>query len=148
MGSQRVRHDWVYMCTWKKKVKEKVAQLCPTLCDPKDYTVHGLLQARILAWVAVHFSRGIFPTQGWNPGLLNCRRILYQLSHTRAHTQGLNHMQIFPLCLLRVTHGNSERDSQRTTLSWHLVSLDSKIALEFIVNSKSYIGWLLLLFSR
>ena len=29
----------------------KVAQLCPTLCDPMDYTVHEILQARILEWV-------------------------------------------------------------------------------------------------
>ena len=29
----------------------KVAQLCPTLCDPVDYIVHGILQARILEWV-------------------------------------------------------------------------------------------------
>ena len=36
----------------------KVAQLCPTLCDPMDYTVHGILQARILEWVAVPFFRG------------------------------------------------------------------------------------------
>ena len=36
------------------KVKVKVTQLCPTLCDPMDYnTVHGILQARILEWVAV-----------------------------------------------------------------------------------------------
>ena len=36
----------------------KVAQSCPTLCDPMGYTVHGILQARILEWVAFHFSRG------------------------------------------------------------------------------------------
>ena len=36
----------------------KVAQSCPTLCDPMDYTVHGILQARILEWVAFPFSRG------------------------------------------------------------------------------------------
>ena len=36
----------------------EVAQLCPTLCDPMDYTVHGILQARILEWVAILFSRG------------------------------------------------------------------------------------------
>ena len=47
----------------------------------------GVLQARILKWVAVLFSRGcsllqgIFPTQGWNPSLPHCRHILYQLSH-------------------------------------------------------------------
>ena len=37
--------------------KVKAAQLCPTLCDPMDYTVHGIFQARIL-WVAFPFSRG------------------------------------------------------------------------------------------
>ena len=52
-----------------------------TLCDPMDYTVHGNLKARILEWVAFPLSRGIFPTQGSNPGLLHCRQILYQLSH-------------------------------------------------------------------
>ena len=39
-------------------VKVKVAQSCPTLCDPIDYTVHAILQARILEWVAFPFSRG------------------------------------------------------------------------------------------
>ena len=39
------------------------AQLCPTLCNPTDYSppgssVHGILQARILDWVAISFSRG------------------------------------------------------------------------------------------
>ena len=38
----------------------KVAQSCPTLCDPIDYRVHGILQARILEWVAFPFSRGYF----------------------------------------------------------------------------------------
>ena len=36
----------------------KVAQSCPTLCDPMVYTVYGILQARILEWVAFPFSRG------------------------------------------------------------------------------------------
>ena len=39
------------------EVKVKVIQSCPTLCDPMDYTVHGILQARILEWVAFPFSR-------------------------------------------------------------------------------------------
>ena len=39
-------------------VKVKVAQLCLTLCDPMDYTARGILQARILDWVAIPFSRG------------------------------------------------------------------------------------------
>jgi len=35
----------------------KVAQSWPTLCDPMDCTVHGILQAGILEWVAISFSR-------------------------------------------------------------------------------------------
>ena len=41
-----------------KEVKVKVTQSCLTLCDPMNYTVHGILQARILEWVAFPFSRG------------------------------------------------------------------------------------------
>ena len=39
-------------------MKVKVTQSCPTLCVPVDYTAHGILQARILGWVAFPFSRG------------------------------------------------------------------------------------------
>ena len=51
------------------------AQSCPTLCYPMDCSspgsfVHGISQARILEWVAVPSSRGIFPTQGSNLSLL------------------------------------------------------------------------------
>ena len=42
--------------TWNMKVK--FTHSCPTLCDPMDSTVHGILQARILEWVAFSFSRG------------------------------------------------------------------------------------------
>ena len=60
--------------------KVKGAQSCPTLCDPMDCTVHEILQARVLEWVAFPFSRGS-SHQGSNPGLPHCRQILYQLSH-------------------------------------------------------------------
>ena len=51
------------------------------LCDPVDCslpgsTVHGILQARILEWVAISFSRGSSLTQGSNPSLLHYRWIL------------------------------------------------------------------------
>ena len=60
----------------------KVAQLYPTLCNPMDYTVHGILQARILEWIAFPFSRASSqPREDLNPGRLHCRWILYQLSH-------------------------------------------------------------------
>ena len=44
----------------------KVAQSCPTLCDPMDCTVHGILQARILEWVAFPFQ-GDLPNPGIEP---------------------------------------------------------------------------------
>ena len=53
------------------------------LYSPPGSSVHGILQARILEWVAMPSSRGIFPTQGSNLVLLHCRQILYHLSHQR-----------------------------------------------------------------
>ena len=41
----------------EKTVKVKVTQLCPTLCNPMEYRVHRILQARMLEWVAIPFSR-------------------------------------------------------------------------------------------
>ena len=46
-----------------RKVKVLVAQSCPTLCDPMDcsppgFSVHGILQAGILEWVAIYFASG------------------------------------------------------------------------------------------
>ena len=43
----------------------KVAQSCPTLCNPMDHTVHGILQARILESVAFPFSRGSSQLRDW-----------------------------------------------------------------------------------
>ena len=48
--------------TWYKMyyeyMKVKVIQSCQILCDHVDYTVHGILQTRILEWLAFPFSRG------------------------------------------------------------------------------------------
>ena len=50
-----------FIIAWKMKVL--ATQSCPTLHDPIDYSlpgssVHGILQARILEWVAIPFSKG------------------------------------------------------------------------------------------
>ena len=44
-------------------------------------SVRGILQARVLEWVVIPSSQGIFPTQGWNLCLLLCRWFLYPPSH-------------------------------------------------------------------
>ena len=45
-------------------------------CSPPVFSVHGILQARILEWLAIPFSRGSSP-----PGLLLCRQVLYYVIH-------------------------------------------------------------------
>ena len=58
-----------YLCIYNKLIwisacmHAQLLQLCPTLCNPMDYSppgslVHGIFQARILEWVAMPFSRG------------------------------------------------------------------------------------------
>ena len=56
------------------------------LCNPTDYSlpgssVHGILQARILEWVAISFSRGIFPSPGTKPESPACQAGSLPLSH-------------------------------------------------------------------
>jgi len=73
------------------KVKVKVTQSCPILCDP-----HGLYSP----WNSpgntgvgsLSSLQGIFPTQGSNPGLLHCRWILYQLSYQGSPTKRLGEL--------------------------------------------------------
>ena len=66
------------------------AQSCPTLCNPMNFSLpgssaHDIFQARILEWVAVPFSRGIFLTQESNPGLLHCRLIVLHCTTLETH---------------------------------------------------------------
>ena len=53
---------FIFFFIWLEWVSE-VTQLCPTLCDPMDYSIpcssiHGILQARVLEWAAISSSRG------------------------------------------------------------------------------------------
>ena len=59
-------HPWSHQILKFCFLKVKVTQSCLTLCDPMDNTFHGILQARILEWVALPFS-GDFPTTGIKP---------------------------------------------------------------------------------
>ena len=62
-------------------MKVKVAQSCPTLCEPMDYIVHGILQARILDWVAFPFFRGSSQPRDQTQASHVAGRFFYQLSH-------------------------------------------------------------------
>ena len=80
------------------KVKVLVAQSCLTLWDPVDCSppgssVHGIIQAGILEWVAIPFSReGIpfFLTLASNLGLLHYRQILYHLNYQESPSRDIN----------------------------------------------------------
>ena len=67
--------------------------------NPPGSSVHGISQAGVLEWVAIPFLQGIFPTQGTNPGLPHCRRILYHLRHQGSLTRGIP-FYVFVLLLL------------------------------------------------
>ena len=71
-----------YYGDFEWKVKLKVAQSCPTLCDPMDCPWNSPGQNTGVG--SFSLLQGIFPTQGLNPGLPHCRPILYQLSHRRS----------------------------------------------------------------
>ena len=68
---------------WKKVKSLSRVQLFatpwPTLWDPMDYTVHGILQARVLEWVAFPFSRGSF--QPRDQAQVSCIAGRFKLSH-------------------------------------------------------------------
>ena len=63
-----------------------VIQSCLVLCNPVDCSlprssVHRDSPVKNTEMGCHALLQGIFPTQGWNPGLQHCTRILYQLSH-------------------------------------------------------------------
>ena len=79
-------------------VNTKPLQSCPTLCDPMDWippgsSVHGILQVRILEWVAVPSSRGSsWPRDRTHVSYVSCigRQVLYPWCHLGSLLWGLN----------------------------------------------------------
>ena len=53
INSKKCPSSLIILCMYVK-----VTQSCLTLCNPMDYTVHGILQTRILEWATIPFSRG------------------------------------------------------------------------------------------
>ena len=78
-GRMLTRH--VYACSRVSSLQ----LLFGLLCSPPGSSVHGILQARILEWVATSPLQGIFPTQGSNPHLLH-------VLHWEAYASPLCHL--------------------------------------------------------
>ena len=67
---RRKQNSILMVQLWKKESESEVIHSCPTLCDPVDCSppgssVHGILQARVLEWVAISFSRGSSRPRNW-----------------------------------------------------------------------------------
>ena len=77
-----------------------VSQSCPTLREPMDCSLPGsslfmgMLQARILVWVAMPSSRGNLPNLGIQPGLPHCGQILNHLSHQGSPWTGVGSLSL------------------------------------------------------
>ena len=75
----------------------KVAQSCLTLCYPMDYTVHGILQAGILEWVAVPFSRGSSQPRDQTQVSRSVGGFLTSWAMREPHKSSKYHLNIFNL---------------------------------------------------
>ena len=99
----------------ESEVKMLVAQLCLILCDCMDcsqpgFSVHGILQARILEWIAIPFSRGTSPPRDRNLDFLISgrfftvwapREALMKASKSNLEEEGLDHSRQTTLGQLR-----------------------------------------------
>ena len=118
-----------------KKSESQSAQSCPTLCDPMDYTTFGILQARVLEWVAFP-SPGDLPNPGIKPrsptlqedslptesqgkpmntGMASLS-LLQQVFLTQGLNQGLLHCR-------RIVYQLSYQGSLITASNWRVMSL-------------------------
>ena len=105
-------------------------------CSPPGSSVQESSQARILEWVAIPFSRGIFPTQGWNPSFsfVSCigRRILYRLTEKTPNYQFSSVAQ----SLFATPWTAARQTSLSITNSW---SLPKAMSIESVMPSNHII---------
>ena len=90
----------------------KVAQLCPTLCDSMDYTVHGILQARILEWVAFPFSRG------WSQPGIKPRSPTLQVDSLPAEPPGKPPTSYYKAVVIKPYSVGIKTDTQINGMEW------------------------------
>ena len=104
------------------EVKVKLAQSCMTLCNPVDYTVHGILQARILEWAA-------FPSSGdlLNPGI-EPRFPALQADSLPAEPQGKpRNTEVSRLSLLQRIFPTQESNQGLLHCRWILYQISARL---------------------
>ena len=111
---------------WKKvKVKVLVAQSCPTLCNPMDCSlpgssVHGLLQARILVWVAMPFSRWSSLPRGiiWTSCIADRFFTTWAMREAQCHSSPLQDRVVHPSSSSSSTSGLCPWDGPSHSYIW------------------------------
>ena len=123
----------------------EVTQLCPHLCDPMDCSlpgssVHGILQARTLEWVAISFSRG----SSWPRDQTQVSRIggrCFNLWATReAHKASLGPNKADGMIFIRrVLFFNSQAQTSHSsvTLNWHWIYFPMRVVFSEVSSSSS-----------
>ena len=122
-----------------------VAQSCLTLCDPMDcsppdFSIHGSLQARILEWVAIPFSRGSFWPRDWAWVSCIAGRFLTVWATRGLLIHSINSCKLLrgPLGFHRSKRCISSFDKQRVQLDYLLLNIVFK---ELKRNGKyNYLG--------
>ena len=123
----------------------KCSQLCTTLynsmdCSPPGSSVHGILQARILEWVTIYFSREFSPPRDWTHiSCVSCisRWVLYQLSH-----QGSSYYSTAKQNDKRIKIAKNNNSRKRYVTKWYMKSdINTSHVLKNIQsNNLSYLG--------
>ena len=127
--------------TW---LLEVMCNFCNSMnCSLPGSSVHGIFPARILKWIAIFYSRAIFPTQGLNSCLL-C------LLHWQADSLPLRHLGS-PCHLYTYTNlgnGNEKKESwsgKRSSLPWETKSGEAKannFCCSWVTDRLAYSPWL------
>ena len=100
-----------------------VAQSCLTLCDPMDcslpgFSVHGILQARMLQGVAISFSKGSSFCRDWTCASCICRQILYHWATRKALIGEYSVLILTTLLTLKVEKFHIKFQSSVLLSSW------------------------------
>ena len=130
----------LYTCAHACAVLCSVAQSCLTLCDPMDCSppgssVHEILQARILEWVAKPFSRESSWLRDWSQ--VSCRLLYWQVD-----SLPLSHLGS-PLHMLTINSGYKARDTFSYFENTFTKIINENVSL-IIIKSESKGLWLLL----
>ena len=112
----------------------QIAQSCPTLCDPMDcslpgFSIHGILQARILEWIAISFSRRSSWPRDWTQVSHLVGRCFNHLSHQGSLKLGTDYVYCHP-AYLAYMQGTSCK-----LLGWMKHKLESRSPEEVSISS-------------